>query len=502
MMFKTAFQYHNHTSYDPYKMSGHGLDWANQPNVYKEYPGIEPIQLSLETSAVAKKLSSILKDYVIAEEAFDSFSIDDLSLLLRLTNTLTAKSSHPGGDFYYRSAASAGALYPTEIYVATHSVRELDDGLYHFAIHRHALFPLRIGDFSSYVVKHVGNLGDNIPIVMIFLTAIFFRSAWKYRDRSYRYHLLDTGHVLENLTMAFKALGLPFKLSYDFNDEQINHLLGLDDSKEVTLAVACIPNKEPYDQSSVQNLEKLPLEIQKASITTNQEVDYPAMRGIHQASSIVLNQKRDIPDMSKEIGLSADSYEKIPSSLTWPETVDYPDTLFQRRSHRRFIKNLMSKDCLMALVDTLCIKDFQDSDMASSYEESLGTGFIINKVNDFPSGLYLLNRANQSIGLVSPDVSTSQMARICLGQSWLADAAVHFLFMTNLDLLDQTAGPRGYRYAMMIAGRLGERLYVVSTAMSLGCCGIGAFYDMDAAKTIGLNDTSRLLYLVAVGTMK
>ena len=94
------------------------------------------------------------------------------------------------------------------------------------------------------------------------------------------------------------------------------------------------------------------------------------------------------------------------------------------------------------------------------------------------------------------------MAHICLDQAWLANAAAHFLFMTNTKVLDDTWGPRGYRYAMMEAGRLGEGLYLASTAMDLGCCGIGAFYDREAADLLGLNDDSALLYLVAVGPYK
>ncbi|MBN1849229.1 MAG: SagB family peptide dehydrogenase [Deltaproteobacteria bacterium] len=520
-MLETALQYHNHTSYDPKEMSGHGLDWANQPNVYKEYPGIEPIQLSLEVlnspspsplpqggeglkrkGVLPRKLASVLKDDAVSEIGSDSLNIDDLSLLLRLTNTLTAKSSHPGGDFYYRSAASAGALYPTEIYVATHGVKALDDGLYHFAIHRHALFPLRKGDFSNYVTAHVAHMGNKIPVITVFLTAIFFRSAWKYRERSYRYHLLDTGHVMENLTLALKALHLPFRLSYDFDDDPINHLLGLNETKEITLAMACITTIDGIHQPTKQNLDKLTETFRKASNTAKKEIDYPAVREIHLAGTPFLAQKGAMPDMGKEIGLATNSWIKISPSLNWSEILEYPDAMFNRRSQRHYAKNPMSKDSFIALLDTLLSKDFQGSDMVSSYEQSVGTGFIVNDIEGFSRGLYLLNRSDQSIGLVSSDVLTSQMARICLGQSWLTNASVHFLFMSNLDLLDQARGPRGYRYAMMTAGRWGERLYVASTAMGLGCCGIGAFYDMHAAQTIGLNGASWLLYLVAVGTIR
>jgi nitroreductase len=91
---------------------------------------------------------------------------------------------------------------------------------------------------------------------------------------------------------------------------------------------------------------------------------------------------------------------------------------------------------------------------------------------------------------------------VCLDQEWLKNAGVHFLFLANLEVIEKTWGPRGYRYAMLTAGRLGQRLYVSAEAMGMGCCGIGALYDGEAMDMLGLNQSSRLLYLVAVGTVK
>jgi nitroreductase len=108
----------------------------------------------------------------------------------------------------------------------------------------------------------------------------------------------------------------------------------------------------------------------------------------------------------------------------------------------------------------------------------------------------------ESIGLVAAGSFMDKMAHICLDQTWLANSAIHFLFLANLDAVDRVWGPRGYRYAMMTAGRMGERLYLAATALGLGCCGIGAFYDLEGATLLGLNRESRLLYLVAVGPIK
>jgi nitroreductase len=76
------------------------------------------------------------------------------------------------------------------------------------------------------------------------------------------------------------------------------------------------------------------------------------------------------------------------------------------------------------------------------------------------------------------------------------------LFLVDLASLDRTWGARGYRYAMTAAGRLGHRVYLAATALGLGCCGIGAFYDREVADLLGLDVTARLLYLVAVGPVR
>ena len=55
---------------------------------------------------------------------------------------------------------------------------------------------------------------------------------------------------------------------------------------------------------------------------------------------------------------------------------------------------------------------------------------------------------------------------------------------------------------MMTAGMMGERLYLAAEARGLGCCGIGAFYDFEAAEILNLNTESRLLYLASVGVVK
>ena len=113
----TAFKYHGDTGYERNKIGGHPLDWRNQPDVYKNYPGQDYVPLPENRSMERKRLSEILKGNE-KNHSGRSLNIDELSLILQLTYGITAKAIHSGEPFFYRSAASAGALYPIEIYTA------------------------------------------------------------------------------------------------------------------------------------------------------------------------------------------------------------------------------------------------------------------------------------------------------------------------------------------------------------------------------------------------
>lgn len=507
-MTRTCFEYHQETSYDRNRMGGHFLDWANQPNVFKTYEGREPVGLPREVELPRRRLFSLLLDRG-PEGLSQGMDLESLSKVLLLTNTVTARARSQEGDFYFRSAASAGALYPTEIYTSTHGVKGLADGLYHFAIHSHGLVPLRTGDFGAAVLEAAGAEDKAPPVVVFFLTAIFFRSAWKYRARAYRYHLMDTGHVEENLVLPLKALGLPYRVSYDFDDGQVNRLLGLDEGKEVALTLVFLKGPgETAAQGGVE-IDELPEPILKASRVSAKEVDYPAIRQIHEAGNRRLRmpphpalspnpRERDLlaKEMVGELGITPRNWSPVETAGSWPEIIDYPDAVFRRRSRRNFVKNALSKEAMKAFLRSVCRSD------GPAYDQSIAVGFLVGQAEDMDPGFYLLDRERESWALVSSGQLMARSTSICLDQAWLVNAGVHFLFLSNLEVLEKTWGPRGYRYAMLTAGRLGQRIYVAAEAMGLGCCGIGAFYDWEASGLLGLNEGSRLLYLVAVGEVK
>jgi len=479
-------------------MAGHRLDWQNQPSVCKEYNGIDPIVLPDNIPSMSLDIFKILKKGDPGQ-GLPHMDLEQLSVILGLTYTFTARASQGDDFFYYRSAASAGALYPTEIYIVTGGVKGLDDGLYHFGIHGHCLTRLRTGDLSGFVAGHLIPPSGALPVITFLFTSIFFRSSWKYRERAYRYHLLDTGHVIENLSIAMTALGIPFRISYDFADRNINRLAGLDDQKEVSLALAYIPGLKSSENSCMPMISLLPDDIKNAGIVSDREIEYPAILEIHEAGKPAVPKGNNMNDISDHAGLSPETWAALPDRLPADKTVTYPDCLFKRRSRRNFVTAPMDRKIFFSLLEALCMDDTPDPHTRSGYSHSFYTGFITANIDGFDQGIYILDREQRRFGLVKKGDFIERMAHACLDQMWLKSANIHFLFMSDLEQLEEKRGPRGYRYAMMGAGCMGERIYLLAASLGLGCCGIGAFYDQEAADIIGLTNASRLLYLVAVG---
>ncbi len=111
----TATDYHRITSYRRHHLTPHTLDWAHQPMPVKRYPYLP--RLPLDRSA---KLPAIdYFDLMNRRQAHQSSNSEapnsqTLSTVFRLTHDITARAMHAGTPFYYRSVASAGALYPFE----------------------------------------------------------------------------------------------------------------------------------------------------------------------------------------------------------------------------------------------------------------------------------------------------------------------------------------------------------------------------------------------------
>ncbi len=149
------------------------------------------------------------------------------------------------GGFLFRTAPSAGALFPIETYVAVRVVAGLEGGLYHYNVADHTLEELRKGDISREVTKAaLGQRMVETADAVFFFSAVFDRSAVKYLERAYRYVYLDTGHIAQNLFLAATALGIGACPIGALFDDEINNVLGVDGRGEGILYMASV-GREP-----------------------------------------------------------------------------------------------------------------------------------------------------------------------------------------------------------------------------------------------------------------
>src|SRR5262249_57155913 len=119
--------------------------------------------------------------------------------------------------------------------------------------------------------------------VMIICAGTYWRNAWKYQARTYRHLGWDNGTMLANLLATATALNLPARVVMGFVDEDVNRLLGLGADRDVAFSMVSLGRTSQPAPESPSKIERLTLETESLSLS---EVDYPAMREVHAASSL------------------------------------------------------------------------------------------------------------------------------------------------------------------------------------------------------------------------
>ena len=219
-------------------MSGRTLDWQTKPEAYKEYPGAPRTALATPRRAEGPPVW----DVIAARRSVRSFSAtpiraEDLSQMLWAAQGITARRS----GYAFRTAPSAGALYPVETYVVVHSVTDVPPAVYHYAVRSHELELLRGGDHRRQVARAALDQGIAYEANAVFVwTAVFERSKWKYEQRAYRYVYLDAGHIAQNIALSAVGVGLGSCQIAAFYDEEVNALLGLDGMAESAIYMTVV----------------------------------------------------------------------------------------------------------------------------------------------------------------------------------------------------------------------------------------------------------------------
>jgi SagB-type dehydrogenase family enzyme len=504
---KATWEYHNGTkhSYQSIRANRHYLDWENQPIPFKLYSQLEPIPLPQHLSSSGMPALEAISIPKITREREVVPSIQTLAEILYLCAGVTKRRSYPGGEMLFRAAACTGALYHVDVYLLCADLPDLAAGVYHFSPQDFALRRLRLGDYRQTLAEAGGREASvvNAPCVMV-CASTFWRNAWKYQSRAYRHCYWDNGTILANLLAATAARKMPAKLVLGFVDAAANELLSLDHDREAPLSLVALGNSSSKTIASSSLVE--PLTFETVPLSKN-EVDYPAMRIMHDASSLESEEevvawregaKQEGTKLKDENGKEARAFALQPLSDDEIPRDTIEEVIQRRGSTREFSRQSISFAQLSTMLDRATRG--VPADFLTQSEDSLNDVYlIVNAVDDLPSGAYVYRRDKHALQLLKEGDFRREAGYLGLGQEIPADCSVNIYFLTDLNHALERFGNRGYRAAQLEAAVMGGKLYLAAYAERLGASGL-TFFDDDVTEFFSPHAVGKsVMFLIALG---
>lgn len=230
-------RYHERTKHHLHRYArGPGrLDWANQPDPFRRYEAAPLARLPLLGSDEDPASPPYDALYASGAVASAPLTVRMLSRLLEYSLGLSAWKQAGGARWALRSNPSSGNLHPTEGYVLIPAVAGLTSGpaLYHYAPREHGLE--RRAECPAEQFSRL--LQDFPPQTFLFgLSSVYWREAWKYGERAFRYCQHDVGHAIAAVRIAAATLGWSALVLDAMADETVERLLGLDRGPDFHLA--------------------------------------------------------------------------------------------------------------------------------------------------------------------------------------------------------------------------------------------------------------------------
>ncbi|MDG1843894.1 MAG: SagB/ThcOx family dehydrogenase, partial [Nitrospinaceae bacterium] len=387
---KNIYQYHNNSKHGYYSSapSPGYMDWDSQPDPFRKYEGADTISLKKIPQAERPFFSEALKGSLS-----DSFQVtfDSISQLFYDSLAISAWKSYQDTKWALRVNPSSGNLHPTESYLISGPIRNLTSSptISHYSPLSHSLeirtnFP---GEVWEKIVK--GLPGDT---VFIGLSSIYWREAWKYGLRAFRYCHHDLGHAMAAINFSCACLGWRANLVNHFSTKNLECVLGLvhtnDNEVEVPdCIIAIVPNRQ-HSKINIKNqfLADDFLKLTWHGTPNILSSSHVKWEGIQEAS-------KSCEKPVTETQLNLESELNVLSDLLDNDTYPLQKAIHQRRSavsmdrKTRIDRNTFFQ-FLIKTSPQLNPAPFQ----SFPWEPQVHLGLFVHRVNDLPTGLYLLVR--------------------------------------------------------------------------------------------------------------
>jgi SagB-type dehydrogenase family enzyme len=503
---KRLFAYHQATkhTYESVRTNARFLDWHNQPDPFRRYEGAPLIPLPAEpgfpeagtfaTMAALADGPSTAKGSKADSREEVRLDVTWLSRLLWHSMAISAWKKVPrtGNRYSLRVNPSSGNLHPTETYLALLGFSGLEDGLYHYRADRHALELRSPGAWTQHLAQALLIPWAVESSLIVGLTSIFWREAWKYHNRAYRYCCHDLGHAMMSLLLAARALGLPGGAITHFSDVRLTRALGLTGGDEAPMTFLVFPSKFSSGRLPAPPEEAfagIPNEL------SAEEVPYELLLEMHR--STILPDPGGPPPLPPPASAAvADEQPRLLGSSREParDTALAP-TVRRRRSALDFDARTppMERNELEQLLD-FATRDWRADWRGNFGGETTAVGkgadfvtlyLYVHLVRDCESGVYRWDGSSRSLEQLHRANVERVAAYLSLEQALAGNACFAVSMIAGLGKAAQLFGNRGYRYVHFEAGAIGQRLYLGAEALGWNATGIGAFYDDDVHRYLG-----------------
>lgn len=496
-------QYHNRTKhfFERYAAGPAALDWDDQPEAFRWFSGCHQLKLPL----VADSIDTLYRDlYTPGRITPQPLSRRTIAALFELALGLSAWKQAGTAKWALRCNPSSGNLHPTEGYLISNGVDGIEAGVHHYLSRDHLLEQRSVFNNDTDELLPPGSL-------LVGLTSIHWREAWKYGERAYRYCQLDVGHAMAALRYAAATLGWHVQLLDQWSDNDIATLLGLDRDNDFGMA-----EREHADALLLISTHPTAAVTQPPSLlqsAANGQWSGQANRlsGKHYDEWPVIDEAAEL--CTKPTTSSATSALTLPTPLPSSCELTAAALIRQRRSAQEFDGvTVITAQAFYRMLDmTLPRSDTTPWDTLPQ-QSQINLVIFVHRVEGLAPGLYALIRDHANVDQFKAALQRQEFewsaveecpAHLPLyrlvranGQRMAATLSCHQSIAAqgcfSLGMIAHCEGlesaPWRYRQLFWEAGMIGQVLYLEAEAAGIRGTGIGCYFDDAVHELLGIKD--------------
>ncbi len=477
------------------------MDPSNRPEPFKRYPGIDPTPLPTDLRLDGAAALNVLAGRAQGDEGGEHpIDLQFLARLLFLAAGVTRISRHGSRPTYFRAAPSAGNLHPLETYLVTGGLPGLETGVNHFAPDIFGLEQLRTGDHRGVVADAAAEPNLRQCSALLVLSAIPWRTAWKYGERGWRHVYWDAGTMLANLLAVAESAAVRARLLFGFRDADLCRLIGVDGRTEFPIVVVALEAAVPGGRDGPQAAERRPAKLTELSPETTElsraPVELPLITAAQQAGRLETADQVAAWRDAAQTGLQHRTGKEstaVPPEV--PATGPLDSVILARGSTRVMRHGIPPPEALSWALGAA--NRPVPADVLPLGRPLLSHELSVHALAGLEPGRYRWDDGQLSLRRATSEAEARAVAaHLCLDQALGGDSAYTLFTCADLDEILRLLGDRGYRVAQTAAGVAVGRVQLAAFALGYGATGL-TFYDDEVSAAF--STTEACLMVCSVG---